>query len=198
MTQTSKARIQVKFNPSVLVLFVMLSTTLKSNANHFSLTTSSQQQKIIQAFSTLHNKNIISNKSDIRISRISRVSQRIKVTTPAQSNPTFALFATTRVKLSPLKRRLLTQHFSTSTESTTVATFASHSALNQDAVTVKHIEFTANTQSSTTYPPVIFLHGLLGNKRNFATIGRSLSLQLQKSRRIFGIDLRNHGKFKVE
>jgi pimeloyl-ACP methyl ester carboxylesterase len=44
-----------------------------------------------------------------------------------------------------------------------------------------------------TAPPVLFLHGLLGNKRNFATIARSLSGQLQKQRRIVGLDLRNHG-----
>jgi pimeloyl-ACP methyl ester carboxylesterase len=38
------------------------------------------------------------------------------------------------------------------------------------------------------------LHGLLGSKRNFASIGTSLSNQLSRKRRIFGVDLRNHGE----
>lgn len=42
-------------------------------------------------------------------------------------------------------------------------------------------------------PPVLLLHGLLGNRRNFATIGRSLAQQLEKPRRVTAVDLRNHG-----
>ena len=41
--------------------------------------------------------------------------------------------------------------------------------------------------------PVVFLHGLLGNKKNFASLARSLARQLQTNRRIFGLDMRNHG-----
>ena len=48
-------------------------------------------------------------------------------------------------------------------------------------------------QPQDQYPPVIFLHGLLGNKRNFASLASSLSLQLQKPRSIYTLDLRNHG-----
>lgn len=70
------------------------------------------------------------------------------------------------------------------------------------SVSLKHIEFSTHQQqqpetttkkSTTSKSPVIFLHGLLGNKRNFATIGRSLNIQLQHQRKIYGLDLRNHG-----
>jgi len=44
--------------------------------------------------------------------------------------------------------------------------------------------------------PVLFLHGLLGNKRNFATCAKMLAVQLEKKRRIMGLDLRNHGDTK--
>jgi pimeloyl-ACP methyl ester carboxylesterase len=37
------------------------------------------------------------------------------------------------------------------------------------------------------------LHGLLGSKRNFASLATSLSAQLEAPRRILGVDLRNHG-----
>ena len=39
-----------------------------------------------------------------------------------------------------------------------------------------------------------FLHGLLGNKRNFASLASSLSSQLDIPRPIYTIDLRNHGE----
>ena len=45
----------------------------------------------------------------------------------------------------------------------------------------------------TTETPVLFLHGLLGNKRNFATCASMLANQVDKKRRILGVDLRNHG-----
>jgi hypothetical protein len=64
------------------------------------------------------------------------------------------------------------------------------------AVTLNHIEFQAppiDQHSVKSRPPAIFLHGLLGNKRNFATIARSLSAQLDHQRAIYGLDLRNHG-----
>jgi len=41
--------------------------------------------------------------------------------------------------------------------------------------------------------PVLFLHGLLGSKRNFATCANMLGVQLDTKRRIMGVDLRNHG-----
>ncbi len=42
-------------------------------------------------------------------------------------------------------------------------------------------------------PPVILLHGLLGQKRNLATLGALLYNQLEKKRSIYAVDLRNHG-----
>jgi predicted alpha/beta-fold hydrolase len=49
------------------------------------------------------------------------------------------------------------------------------------------------TTVAKSRPPVIFLHGLLGNKRNFSSIARSLYGRLKHPRRILGLDLRNHG-----
>ncbi|KAL7538218.1 hypothetical protein ACHAXR_008371, partial [Thalassiosira sp. AJA248-18] len=43
-------------------------------------------------------------------------------------------------------------------------------------------------------PIFSFLHGLLGNKRNFASLASSLSTQLQNPRPIYNLDLRNHGE----
>jgi esterase len=41
--------------------------------------------------------------------------------------------------------------------------------------------------------PVLLLHGLLGSKRNFASLASSLGRQLERPRRICAVDLRNHG-----
>jgi hypothetical protein len=67
-------------------------------------------------------------------------------------------------------------------------------------VLLQHMEFgSIPTVSSTPAPTpaappvVVFLHGLLGNKRNFASIGRSLAQQQQQERRFVSLDLRNHG-----
>lgn len=51
----------------------------------------------------------------------------------------------------------------------------------------------ANHEEQDEHEPVFLLHGLLGQKRNFATFGAALASQLQKKRRIFALDLRNHG-----
>lgn len=52
-----------------------------------------------------------------------------------------------------------------------------------------------DNNDATTEPetPVLFLHGLLGSKRNFVTCANKLAFQLDKKRRIMGVDLRNHG-----
>lgn len=42
--------------------------------------------------------------------------------------------------------------------------------------------------------PVLMLHGLLGNKKNFSSVATSLDRQLRKKRRLIGVDLRNHGE----
>lgn len=68
----------------------------------------------------------------------------------------------------------------------------------QQAVDLKYIDFSDPKVSpvegsSTEKPPVILLHGLLGQKRNFLSLGTSLASQLETPRRIFALDLRNHG-----
>lgn len=83
-----------------------------------------------------------------------------------------------------------------------------HSALRlfsatTSTVTLSHTDFSIShttgaqpvSLSSSDATPVIFLHGLLGSKRNFASIAASLSQQLSthRRRRIVGVDLRNHG-----
>jgi pimeloyl-ACP methyl ester carboxylesterase len=67
-------------------------------------------------------------------------------------------------------------------------------------VELSHLEYCndgGNAARTTTVAksraPVIFLHGLLGNKRNFSSIARSLCGRLKQPRRILGLDLRNHG-----
>lgn len=47
--------------------------------------------------------------------------------------------------------------------------------------------------ADTDAPPVLLLHGLLGSKRNFASLGTALAQQLVKKRKVIALDLRNHG-----
>ena len=64
------------------------------------------------------------------------------------------------------------------------------------ALKLHSIEFRNPSISSTaspTHPPVILIHGLLGNSRNFATIANELVLSLATPRKVFAFDLRNHG-----
>ena len=61
-------------------------------------------------------------------------------------------------------------------------------------VNLHYMEFSTPTPVSLSLePPVLFLHGLLGSKRNFASLGASLASQLDNKRRILAMDLRNHG-----
>lgn len=64
---------------------------------------------------------------------------------------------------------------------------------HEDIVQLSYSEFQPSS-SSSQHPPVILLHGLLGNKRNFASLASSLSTQLQNPRSIYTVDLRNHGE----
>ena len=86
----------------------------------------------------------------------------------------------------------------TTLSSTTQSTAAATSSTTTTTVDLSYTEWTARAHDSTTasssLPPVVFLHGLLGNKKNFASLARSLANQLRTPRRIFGIDLRNHGE----
>ena len=72
--------------------------------------------------------------------------------------------------------------------------------LEEEIISLEWIEFFAHTEKDETslqqqsqQTPVLFLHGLLGSKRNFATCANMLGVQLDKKRRILGVDLRNHG-----
>jgi len=60
-------------------------------------------------------------------------------------------------------------------------------------VVIQHVEFSCESNTGNQHAPVILLHGLLGSKRNFSTLGTSLSRQLKKPRRVLAVDLRNHG-----
>lgn len=79
-------------------------------------------------------------------------------------------------------RRPLSLHQTSTTTTTT---------LQETTVTLQWMEF--YNPGETREIPVLLLHGLLGSKRNFATLASSLGNQLEKPRRIFGVDLRNHG-----
>ncbi|KAL7435881.1 hypothetical protein ACHAXH_005236 [Discostella pseudostelligera] len=64
---------------------------------------------------------------------------------------------------------------------------------SESVVELQYSEFIPPS-AEATHPPVIFLHGLLGNKRNFASLASSLSSQLRNPRPIYTLDLRNHGE----
>ncbi|GAX21808.1 abhydrolase domain-containing protein 11 [Fistulifera solaris] len=73
----------------------------------------------------------------------------------------------------------------------TKSTAAFSTAVN--TVDLHYSDFVLPEPDAADAPPVLLLHGLLGNRRNFATIGRSLAQQLEKPRRVTAVDLRNHG-----
>jgi len=64
---------------------------------------------------------------------------------------------------------------------------------NHNVVDLKYSEFPPPF-STPVHHPVILLHGLLGNKRNFSSLAASLSTQLSIPRPIYTVDLRNHGE----
>jgi pimeloyl-ACP methyl ester carboxylesterase len=73
------------------------------------------------------------------------------------------------------------------------------SRLNQSTTTSQETASSVSLQWTDFYntdqanTPVLLLHGLLGSKRNFASLASSLGAQLEKQRRIIAVDLRNHG-----
>jgi pimeloyl-ACP methyl ester carboxylesterase len=62
---------------------------------------------------------------------------------------------------------------------------------SSSSVHLQRVDYSPHLDSAE--PPVLLLHGLLGSKRNFASLGSSLASQLDKKRRILAMDLRNHG-----
>jgi predicted alpha/beta-fold hydrolase len=121
-------------------------------------------------------------------SALSRGATRCRIVAPRQRQE--------RLLQSPSPFALLS---TISTATTEVETTPKRSSMStKDAVTLKHMDYATTTLSSSSSsqshkPAAIFLHGLLGNKRNFCSIGTSLSQQMQTPRRLIGLDLRNHG-----
>eukprot|EP00956_Cyclotella_meneghiniana_P027567 scaffold62060_cov23-Cyclotella_meneghiniana.AAC.1 len=100
----------------------------------------------------------------------------------------------------PIKPSNRIRHIISSSQSTTSQL---HIQSNTDVsrpeiVQLHHSEFPPKSSSTNQHvvhhPPVILLHGLLGNKRNFASLATSLSSQLRLPRTIYTLDLRNHGE----
>lgn len=75
--------------------------------------------------------------------------------------------------------------------STTAEETASKGTDSETFVDLPHVDYVYPEGSTAT--PVLLLHGLLGSKRNFATLAKALGAQLDTPRRIMGVDLRNHG-----
>uniref|UniRef100_A0A7S3Q5A3 AB hydrolase-1 domain-containing protein n=1 Tax=Chaetoceros debilis TaxID=122233 RepID=A0A7S3Q5A3_9STRA len=74
---------------------------------------------------------------------------------------------------------------------------AYHNQKRQSHVELKYVEFSRRKNSGggvSKGDPVVLLHGLLGQKRNFASLGSNLASQLKIMRRIYAVDLRNHGE----
>ena len=93
-------------------------------------------------------------------------------------------------------------HCSGSTNYMAMPLYSSPPFLEQEeetaSILLEWIEFYApatedDEMSEEQQAPVLFLHGLLGSKRNFATCANMLARQIDKKRRIIGVDLRNHG-----
>ena len=64
-----------------------------------------------------------------------------------------------------------------------------------DTVRLSHLKYDIPEGNTEGGDPVIVLHGLLGNKKNFHTLSTRLAAQLKKSRKVYCLDLRNHGDY---
>jgi pimeloyl-ACP methyl ester carboxylesterase len=95
-------------------------------------------------------------------------------------------------------RRSLTQLLTSSIPSYSVLSQQSSTTTTsseEETISLEWTEYYKPKTSTTTtsHTPVLLLHGLLGSKRNFASLGQMLGVQLEKQRPILGVDLRNHG-----
>ena len=80
-----------------------------------------------------------------------------------------------------------------SSASSSSSTIVSNATPVNLSYTAFHDTTNTNTNNKQTEArSIVFLHGLLGNKRNFATLATSLA-QIFPSDHIYSVDLRNHG-----
>ena len=96
---------------------------------------------------------------------------------------------------------------SSSSSSSATSLFSTTIPADVTPLLLPHLEFSSSTNTNANddndeRPVVLLLHGLLGNKRNFASIGRSLVSSCSSSHTvpttnttpiIYSLDLRNHG-----
>jgi esterase len=86
-----------------------------------------------------------------------------------------------------------TSHRATTSTSTTLLQQSSiTTSLQKQTISLQWTDF--HTVDDSQHPPLVLLHGLLGSKRNFVSLAKALGNQLEKPRRIVGLDLRNHGE----
>jgi esterase len=95
-------------------------------------------------------------------------------------------------------RKSISTTASTSTSTWTATTTSTSTCPAVTTVELPFCEYYTPPPSTTnananTNTPVLLLHGLLGSKRNFASLAKSLGNQLETKRRILAVDLRNHG-----
>jgi pimeloyl-ACP methyl ester carboxylesterase len=72
------------------------------------------------------------------------------------------------------------------------ASLSTEATRTKDVAKLHYIDFNPG-QSIEQSTPVVIMHGLLGNSRNFQTWGANLVKLLDKQRRVFAVDMRNHG-----
>ena len=122
--------------------------------------------------------------------RSSSVESSMRALPPSTFRTALAFQTSIPTKLTT-KSRASNKYSSTPTRS---RLFNQSTSYTQDEIVeLQHSEFLPRS-STPTHPPVILLHGLLGNKRNFASLASSLSSQLKIPRSIYTLDLRNHGE----
>ncbi|CAM9659341.1 unnamed protein product [Ascophyllum nodosum] len=102
-------------------------------------------------------------------SRLKRIRTRLGMTAGATTSATSAPFTSSAMP-------------------TTIARPAGAAKLNR-------IDFNPDVRVSGpgASTPVVIMHGLLGNSRNFQGWGAKLVKSLDKERRVFAVDMRNHG-----
>ena len=67
-----------------------------------------------------------------------------------------------------------------------------------DGLDLNYVEVSNPSNDDHVRPPIIMLHGLLGQSRNFKAWAQELhALHLDEEHRLFLVDLRNHGLCSV-